>query len=72
MDEEDEPAVAVEDGGAPSESSDDSGESDNDEPVGLTAVAGDSTQAPVDEIESTSLATNKPKQFSKCARRYQG
>ena len=54
MDEEDGSAVAVEDGGAPSESSDDSGESDNDEPVGLTAVAGDSTEAPVDEIESTS------------------
>ena len=62
MDGEDESAVAVEDGGAPSESSDDSGESDltavavdaNDEPVGITAVAGHSTEAPVDEIVSTS------------------
>ena len=65
---EDESAVAVEDGGAPSESSDDSGESDNDEPVGLTAVAVDandepvgltavavgSAEASVDKIESTS------------------
>ena len=68
MDEEEESAVAAGDGGAPSESSDDSVESDNDEPVGLTAVAvdandepvgitavaGDSTEAPVDEIGSTS------------------
>ena len=67
--EEDGSAVAEEDGGAPSESSDDSGESVNedepvgltavavdasDEPVGLTLVPGDSTEAPVDEIKSTS------------------
>ena len=68
VDGKDKSAVAVEDGGAPSESSDDSVESDNDEPVGLTAVAvdandepvgltlvpGDSAEAPVDEIKSTS------------------
>ena len=48
-----EPAVAEEDGGEPSESSDDA-TSDYDEPDGLTAVADDCTTASVDVIESAS------------------
>ena len=50
---EEEPAVAEEDGGEPSESSDDA-ESDYDEPGGLTAVADDCTKASDDVIESAS------------------
>ena len=50
---EEEPAVAEEDGGEPSESSDDAA-SDYDETDGLTAVADDCTTASVDVIESAS------------------